>query len=218
MNGGRRRFAYPAVVPGLIADAGDGAFVRRISQDKAVLPAVLHEPALLGGLRLLFVQQLVAAGHDVQGQTGMVLAGTGFGHPFGSFGYGVCFGIAPGQVLPRLVVKQLLLFFPGAEGGADQRIQPGGPGVIHHILQIRIGPLVNGMTAPQLGHGDGIVLRQGIPGVDQHQIPGQLTPVRLRFGGENRQLFRRRLRQRIRVRQGSFRPTAREPEQQKKAK
>ncbi|CAN4039693.1 Branched-chain amino acid transporter permease, partial [Dysosmobacter welbionis] len=42
-----RRLAHVTVVPGLVPDACDVALLRRITEDEAVLPAVLHQPLLL---------------------------------------------------------------------------------------------------------------------------------------------------------------------------
>ena len=51
-----------AVVPGLVADAGCGAFVRGVAQDEAVLGAM---EATAGGQILAFVQFQVVSVHDV---------------------------------------------------------------------------------------------------------------------------------------------------------
>ena len=39
-----------------------------LREDEAVLPAMLHQPLLFGGLLLLFGQGLIGLGHDVQRQ------------------------------------------------------------------------------------------------------------------------------------------------------
>ena len=49
--------------------------------------------------------------------------------------------------------------------------QISGPAVVHHGLKGLRASLVNHLAGLYLLQGDGVVLGQGIPGVDQGQIP-----------------------------------------------
>ena len=54
-----------AVVPGLIPYAGQALLVPWVAEDKAIFLAVGHQPLLLGGVFLLFLQNLVIRRHNV---------------------------------------------------------------------------------------------------------------------------------------------------------
>ena len=89
--------SHIAVVPGLIDDTGDLAFVIGIAENKSIFPAVLHKPFLHGGIFLGLVQVLVADIHNIHRQAQLVLAGPGHRDGFSRLRLGVGLGIAPGQ-------------------------------------------------------------------------------------------------------------------------
>ena len=168
--------AHIAVMPGLIADAGDLALLRRVAEDEAVLPAVLHQPFLLRRVLLLLVQDLVAGGHDVQGQAGLVLAGAGRGHPAGGLRLHLVLRHAGGADPGHLVVVQPGLGGLRPVGGADDGREPRLPAVGEHGVQIVIDPRVHLEAVGQGGQLHLIVLRQRVPGVHQQQPPIRPPP------------------------------------------
>lgn len=56
---------HVAVVPGLVADAGEAALIRGVAQDEAIVCAVGHEPLLHRCVFLLLVEVLVGYVHDI---------------------------------------------------------------------------------------------------------------------------------------------------------
>ena len=130
-------------MPGLVPDACDVALLRRITEDEAVLPAVLHQPLLLRRVLLFLVQDLIAGGYNVQSQAGLVLAGAGLGHPPGGLRLHPVLRHTGGPDPRHLVPVQ-----PGLSGlcpvsGADDGVQARLPAVGEHVIQIIIDPFVH---------------------------------------------------------------------------
>gem|GEM_PF-4617751 len=176
-------------MPGLVTDAGDLRLVLGIAEDKTVAPAVFLQP--LPCLRgILFVFH-----NDIQRQAQLMLAGAGLRHdlqrPLLRLLRAQAFGLIGGDI----IVQDLLLTLGGAIGLIDQRINALSAGVVEHLLQLRVDPLIDPLIVAQLLERHRIVLRHGMLGVDQDQLP-VVSRIRLRgvFFGSRFRLLCGRLR------------------------
>ena len=171
-HGPRRRLPHVAVMPRLIPHPGHRPLVRGIAQDEAVFHTVGHQPPLDRGVLLPLVQKLVGQVHDVHRQPGLVLAGSGAGHPPGGLFLRLLPYVAPGQPVLHLGGKQPLLGVPASPGGADHGLKPRRPAIVHHPLKGGIGAAVHGVAVFELGqlrHRE--ALRQRVLPVHQQQRP-----------------------------------------------
>ena len=137
---GCRLQPHIADVPGFGDEAGDLLLLCGVADDEAVLVAVLVQPLLL--LR----PGEADAGHgDVEGEAGLVLAGSGGGDRVVSGGEGLLLG--PVGVVAKIgldgLVRQLLLLGVGAVGGGDLPVGHAvSRGPFHHGAQGFYGGLV----------------------------------------------------------------------------
>ena len=105
-----------AVVPGLIDDAGDIAFILRVAQDKAIFCTVGGEPRKGIGVFKAIIQRHIAGGDDISSQPQIMFTGTwqsdnGFGDVVG-----VRIIVAFGFVLIDFAIEQADLIIVGAVG------------------------------------------------------------------------------------------------------
>lgn len=143
----------------------------RVAEDEAVFPAVLHQPLLHRRGCLPLVQLLIAGVHNVHCQTQFVLTGAGTATTVAAF-WSASSALYPGGHEPLdFAREQGFLLAVGTVGGADDRSVPRRPAGVHHGLQGWVTALVDGLSAPQVGDGDGVTRWKRRPRVDQSQIP-----------------------------------------------
>ena len=172
---------------------------------------MLHQPLLLRRVRLLFVQHLIAGGHNVQRQPRLVLTGAGDRHPAARLRLRALPAVSSSPQTGDLVFIQPGLHRLGAVGRTDQRPQARLSTGGEHLVEVLLNPLVHLQPAgSQRRQLHGKVLRQRIPGIDQQQLPVRLlTCGRLRLL-RRRQGFRR-FRHRLRFRRRLWRSGLHQP-------
>lgn len=133
---------------------------------------MLHQPLLLCRLLLPPVQRLVGGRHQVHGQSRLVLAGAGRGHPAGRLFPRLGRTVPGGLKTGNLVLIEVALQRLGAVGRADQGLHPLIPAGLEHGGQVLIDPFVHPQSPRQGFQAHGKRLRQGVPGIHQQQLPG----------------------------------------------
>ena len=123
-----------AVMPRLIDDTGDLAFVIGIAEDETILPAVLHQPLLHSGALLGFIQMLIIDVHNIHCQSQLMLASTWDCHRFPCLHWGVSLRVSLCYQAVNLILEQLLLVLLCTVGGADDWGQTIRPASVHHGL------------------------------------------------------------------------------------
>ena len=182
-------------MPGLINDAGLCGFSVGIAENKAIFPAMLHQPFLGGGVFLIFVQIGITAVDQVHGQTQLMLAGAGGGDDLSGFLPGFLSVVTLLYKIIHLLVKEGFLgglptiggydpdlvtcFFAGAQHFQQRVYAALIQGVAFVVLGViiecdQIGTVIIGHEMPGIHHKDLLagLGKKVVNAVDHHFAPG----------------------------------------------
>ena len=169
-------------MPRLIDHAGDILLALREAEDKAIVGAVVDQPAIGRRVGKALLQRIVAAAAHIHGKAAVMLAEAWTLDHRAAHLLGVKIAVSLVGVLLYLAPVQRLLLRLGAIG-ADHR-QIIGAGVVEHLVHRVDNAAVHLLAAADGGKADVVVIPggQGVPVVDQQQVPRRFAAALIAVG------------------------------------